>query len=88
MESTRAMPASSTPASLVNGTSMRVLSLKLRTKISSCGLDARTSASAAASTFDRNVRMLPLLSISSPSETGMSRAGTARSAAACRSRTP
>ena len=58
--------------SLVNGTSTRALSLKLRTKISSCGFDARASASAAASTFGRSVRMLPLLSISSPSDTGTS----------------
>ena len=72
IESTGAMPASSFRVSLVSGTSSRGLSAKFRTNASSSGFDARTNASAAASTRPRSVRMLPLLSMSSPIETGTS----------------
>ena len=58
--------------SLVIGTSMRTLSAKFATKTSSSGLEARTNASAAASTLARFERMLPLLSIRRPIDTGTS----------------
>src|SRR4029453_13538356 len=68
----RVMPPSSTFTSFVNGTSMRGWSAKFKTKTSSRGFDARTNASAAASTLARTERMLPLLSMIRPSEVGTS----------------
>ena len=72
IESTRAMRAASVAGSRVNGTSMRALSAKLTTNTSSSGFEARTNDRAATSTRSRRRRMLPLLSMSSPSDTGMS----------------
>src|SRR6476661_1088855 len=58
--------------SLVKGTSRKASSLKLMTHTSSCGLDSRTIAKAAASTRVRLVLILPLSSITIPSDTGTS----------------
>ena len=58
--------------SLPCGRSRKASSLKLTTKTSSSGLESFTRASAAASTLARLSRMLPLLSMISPMETGTS----------------
>src|SRR5271166_1158460 len=71
-ESMRAMPSSIFLMSLVNGTSRYGSSLKLTMKTSSCGFEARTKSSEAASTLCRFSRMLPLLSTMIPSEMGTS----------------
>ncbi len=71
-ESMRAMPSSIFLMSLVSGTSRNGSSLKLTMKTSSCGLEALTKSSEAASTFCRFSRMLPLLSMIMPSEIGTS----------------
>src|SRR5271157_305486 len=55
-----------------SGRSRKASSLKLTTKTSSSGLESFTRASEAASTPARLIRMLPLLSITRPSETGTS----------------
>ena len=56
------------------GRSRKGSSLKFTTKTSSSGLESFTSATDAASTFARLSRMLPLLSITRPIETGTSSA--------------
>src|SRR5579872_28606 len=71
-ESIRARPASSFFMSLVNSTSRKASSLKFTTKTSSWGLEARTRSAEAVSTFVRFSRMLPLLSMMIPIETGTS----------------
>src|SRR5450755_427860 len=71
-ESMRASPSCKSLGSLVKSLSRKASSLKLTMKTSSWGLESFTKASAAASTLVRFSRMLPLLSITSPMETGTS----------------
>src|ERR1035437_1197065 len=56
----------------VNGASRYATSLKSTIKTSSCGFEALISSSAAAATFGRFSRMLPLLSMIMPIDTGTS----------------
>src|ERR1022692_4568233 len=75
-ESMRVRASSISRISLVKflrlGRSRKASSLKLTTKTSSTGLESFTRAREAASTPARLMRMLPLLSIIKPSETGTS----------------
>src|ERR1022692_3984216 len=75
-ESMRVRASSISLMSLVKalpcGLSRKASSLKLTMKTSSSGLESLTSVSAAASTLARLSRMLPLLSMISPMETGTS----------------
>src|SRR5438309_9691518 len=71
-ESIFVSPSSIEAALLVNGRSRYASSLKFTTNTSSFGFEALIKPMAAAATFERLSRMLPLSSISTPMDTGTS----------------